>query len=45
MKVGDEEKEVKEWDAIWIPAGAPHRLENTTADMTVIIVVAAYPKR
>lgn len=45
MKVGDEEKEVKEWDAVWIPAGAPHRLENTTADMTVIIVVAAYPKR
>lgn len=29
MKVGDEEKEVKEWDAVWIPAGAPHRLENT----------------
>lgn len=45
MKVGDEEKEVKEWDAIWIPAGEPHRLENTTSDMTMIIVVAAYPKR
>ncbi|HPB37763.1 MAG TPA: cupin domain-containing protein, partial [Syntrophorhabdus sp.] len=27
MKVGNEEKEVKEWDAIWIPAGEPHRLE------------------
>lgn len=27
MKVGDEEKEVKEWDAVWIPAVAPHRLE------------------
>jgi mannose-6-phosphate isomerase-like protein (cupin superfamily) len=45
MKVGDEEREVKEWDAVWIPAGAPHRLENTTDNMTVIIVVAAYPKK
>jgi mannose-6-phosphate isomerase-like protein (cupin superfamily) len=44
MKVGNEEKEVKEWDAIWIPAGEPHRLENNTAGMTIILVVAAYPK-
>jgi mannose-6-phosphate isomerase-like protein (cupin superfamily) len=45
MKVGDEEREVREWDAIWIPAGEPHRLENNTTDMTVILVVAAYPKK
>jgi mannose-6-phosphate isomerase-like protein (cupin superfamily) len=44
MKVGDEEKEVKDGDAIWIPAGDPHRLENTTKDMTIILVIAAYPK-
>ena len=44
MKVGNEEKEVKAWDAIWIPAGEPHRLENNTSDMTLILVVAAYPK-
>ncbi|OPY64385.1 MAG: Cupin domain protein [Syntrophorhabdus sp. PtaU1.Bin050] len=45
MKVGNEEREVKEWDAIWIPVGEPHRLENTTADMSVILVIAAYPRR
>ena len=44
MKVGNEEKTVKEWDAIWIPAGEPHRLENNTEGMTLILVVAAYPK-
>jgi quercetin dioxygenase-like cupin family protein len=44
MMVGKEEREVKEWDAIWIPAGEPHRLENNTSDTTLIIVVAAYPK-
>jgi len=43
MKVGDEEKEVKEGDAIWIPVGEPHRLENTTEDMTIVLVIAAYP--
>jgi len=44
MKVGNEEKELKQWDAIWIPAGEPHRLENNTTGMTLILVVAAYPK-
>lgn len=45
MKVGNEEAPVKEWDAIWIPAGEPHRLENNTGDMTFILVVAAYPRK
>jgi mannose-6-phosphate isomerase-like protein (cupin superfamily) len=45
MKVGDEEKEVKAGDAIWIPAGQPHRLVNNTADNTFFICVAAYPVR
>jgi mannose-6-phosphate isomerase-like protein (cupin superfamily) len=45
MKVGDEEREVKEGDAIWIPAGAPHRLKNSLDVTTAIMVVAAYPRR
>lgn len=44
MKVGEDEQEVKEWDAIWIPAGAPHRLHNNKDEETFIIVIAAYPK-
>jgi mannose-6-phosphate isomerase-like protein (cupin superfamily) len=44
MKVGDEEREVKEGDAIWIPAGDPHLLKNTKEEMAVILVVAAYPR-
>jgi quercetin dioxygenase-like cupin family protein len=38
-------KEVKERDAIWIPAGAPHALENHTGEETEILVIAAYPKK
>ncbi len=45
MKVGDEEREVKDGDAIWIPAGEPHRLKNTGDDMCFILVIAAYPRR
>ena len=44
MKVGDEEKEVKEWDAIWLPAGKPHALTNTSKEEMLIIVNAAYPR-
>ena len=44
MKVGNEEKEVKEWDATWIPAGEPHRLQNTKDEETVVLVIAAYPR-
>lgn len=43
MKVGDEEREVKEWDAVWIPVGYPHRLVNTTDQDTIVVVIAAYP--
>jgi mannose-6-phosphate isomerase-like protein (cupin superfamily) len=43
MKVGDEEREVKEGDAIWLPAGEPHGLKNNKDIMMVILVVAAYP--
>lgn len=43
MKVGNEEKEVKDGDAIWLPADIPHGLKNTGENMMVILVVAAYP--
>ncbi len=45
MKVGDEEKEVKAGDAIWLPAGEPHRLINTGKETMQWICVAAYPVR
>jgi mannose-6-phosphate isomerase-like protein (cupin superfamily) len=45
MKVGEDERDVKEADAIWIPAGEPHRLKNTGEDMAIILVIAAYPRR
>lgn len=45
MSVGDEEKEVKTWDAVWIPAGKPHHLTNTTDENMVTLIVAAYPRR
>lgn len=44
MKVGDDEQEVKEWDAVWIPAGAPHLLHNDKEEETIVVVVAAYPR-
>jgi mannose-6-phosphate isomerase-like protein (cupin superfamily) len=43
MKVGDETKEVREGDAIWIPVGEPHGLTNTGNEEAFILVVAAYP--
>ena len=45
MKVGDEVREVKEGDSVWIPAGAPHALENRTGEVTMVLVIAAYPFR
>jgi mannose-6-phosphate isomerase-like protein (cupin superfamily) len=45
MQVGADRREVKERDAVWIPAGAPHALENHTAEETEIVVIAAYPIR
>lgn len=45
MQVQEERKEVKEGDAIWIPAGAPHSLENHAKEETAILVIAAYPRK
>ena len=44
MQVGEDVREVKERDAIWIPAGVSHSLENHTKEDTEILVVAVYPK-
>ena len=45
MKVGNEERDVKTWDAILIPAGEPHGLVNNTGENTFVVIVAAYPGR
>ena len=42
MQVGNETREVKEGDAIWIPIGEPHGLKNTAHGETFVLVVAAY---
>ncbi len=44
MKVGDEERAVKMWDAIWLPAGVPHAFSNTGKESVFVAVVAAYPR-
>ena len=43
MTVGDEEQPVKAGDAIWLPYGIPHKLENTGSEDCVIVVAAAMP--
>ncbi|MBP8626945.1 MAG: cupin domain-containing protein [Syntrophorhabdales bacterium] len=45
MQVGEDRQEVSGWDAIWIPAGEPHSLHNTRDEETVVVVIAAYPRR
>lgn len=45
MQVGDEKREVRERDSVWIPAGVPHSLENNSAEDIEIMVIAAYPWR
>jgi len=39
------EQPVKAGDAIWIPAGEPHRLVNNTAENTFFVCCAAYNYR
>lgn len=45
MQVGADRREVKERDAVWIPAGVPHALANHTEEAIEILVIAAYPRR
>ncbi len=44
MQVDRDREEVKGGDAIWIPAGTLHSLENHTKENTEILVIAAYPR-
>lgn len=44
MGVGDETREVKPGDAIWLPRGVPHKLHNNTDGPCQVLVVAATPK-
>jgi len=41
MTVGDESRTVVPGDAIWIPAGSPHSLLNTSQEDCSILVVAS----
>ncbi len=43
MVVGDEKKNVKPGDAIWLPRGVPHALYNNAETPCRILVVAATP--
>lgn len=44
MRVGDEKQGVRRGDAVWIPCGAVHRLENNSDEECVVLVVAAMPR-
>jgi mannose-6-phosphate isomerase-like protein (cupin superfamily) len=41
MSVDNESRQIDPGDAIWIPAGSPHSLENTGEELLFILVVAS----
>jgi mannose-6-phosphate isomerase-like protein (cupin superfamily) len=41
MTVDEEKRHVVPGDAIWVPAGAPHALENSGEEQLFILVVAS----
>ncbi len=41
MTVGNDTRRVGPGDAIWVPAGSPHALENTGKEECLILVVAS----
>jgi quercetin dioxygenase-like cupin family protein len=43
MKVGDEQQKVSAGDAIWLPYGLPHSLENDGDEDCIILVAAGMP--
>lgn len=43
MRVGDQRQQVHTGDAIWIPHGAVHSLENNGDQDCVVLVAAAMP--
>ncbi|MDY6970950.1 MAG: cupin domain-containing protein [Thermodesulfobacteriota bacterium] len=44
MMVGNEKQRVKSGDAIWLPHGLAHALENDTQEDCIILVIAAMPR-
>ena len=42
MHVGEDSREVGPGDAVWIPTGSSHGLENTGEDDCVVLVVASF---
>lgn len=44
MMVGGEKEKVKSGDAVWIPCGVVHSLENDGEKNCVVLVVAAFPR-
>jgi len=44
MTVGDEQQKVAAGDAIWLPYGIPHSLENDGDEDCIILVAAGMPQ-
>jgi len=44
ISVGDDEKQVVAGDAIWIPYGVSHGLENNGSEDCVVLVTASMPR-
>jgi len=44
MTVGDEQQKVAAGDAIWLPYGIPHSLENDGNEDCIILVAAGMPQ-
>lgn len=45
MMVGGEKQKVKAGDAIWIPYGSAHSLENDGDQDCLVLVIAAMPRQ
>ena len=45
MKVGDDEQQVTNGDAIWIPCGVSHGLVNNGTEDCLVLVIAAMLQR
>ena len=44
MTVGEERRPVSAGDAIWLPYGVPHRLQNDGDEDCIVLVAAAMPR-
>ena len=44
MMVGEDERQVKTGDAIWVPIGVPHGMHNNSSEDCIVLVSAAFPR-